>query len=63
MKIQKIDGVEADTTRGYYKHKTIIVSDIKDEHMVFIVGNKKMIDNILRDAVEKGMLKAYQIEE
>ncbi len=63
MKIQKTGGVEADTIRGYYKYKTIIVSDIKDEHIVSIVGNKKMIDNILRDAVEKGMLKAYQIEE
>ncbi len=63
MKIQKIDGVEADTTRGYYKHKTIIVSDIKDKHIVFIVCNIKMIDNILKDAVEKGIIKAYQIEE
>lgn len=30
------------------------------EHEVFIAGDKKMIDNILKDGVEKGLIKTYK---
>lgn len=33
-----------------------------DEHQVLIVGEKKVINNILKDAIEKGLIKDYEIE-